>query len=149
MLAHFDGLHPDTIVGIGFHHLSDMHEDIAGNLLASHRRQDAQIHQPEARHALELDELRIVGGHQHGVIEDLVQPGAHFLEAAEVQAPVVLVERMRGEHEAEGEGIAVDLLAMRMAGPPLPEAAGQALVVAVGLGRAVQRYRCATAATRA
>jgi hypothetical protein len=76
------------------------------------RRQDAQVHQPAFGHPLELGDLRVVGGHQHRVVEHLVQPGAHFLQAAEVEAPVVLVQPVGREYEAEGERLAVQLLAV-------------------------------------
>ena len=103
VLAHLDRFHPHSAVRVGLDHLAHLIEDEPGDLLAADRRHDAQVHQTQLGHVLEGAELRIVGGDQYRVVEHLVQPGAHFLEVAEVEAPVVLVQTVGGEDEAESQ----------------------------------------------
>ena len=90
---------------------------------------------------LETRALRIVLRDQHGVVEHLLEPFLDGLQPSEIEAPVALVEPIGCEDEPERQGIAVEQAAMGIEGSPLPEAARQALVMAVGLGRPVELAR--------
>src|SRR4051812_47768908 len=97
VLFYLDRLQPDAAAGLGVHVLRDVVEHVAGRRLASDRRQDAQIDEARAREGLEGRALRVVLGDERGVIEGLVEPLPHGLQAPEVVAPVARVQLARGE----------------------------------------------------
>ena len=134
MLTHFHRFQPDPAARLHVHEAADVIEHMPRRGLAADGRQHPQRDQTGGIEALKLGDCRIVRGGQGGVVEHVVQPGANRLEAAEIEAPVALVQRLAGENEMKRQRVAVQQAAMRMAGAPLPEAAGQSLAVAVGLG---------------
>jgi hypothetical protein len=105
---------------------------VGGEGFAADGWENAQLNQALAVEGGEDGEFGVVGGDEGGVVEGFVQPGAEWLEAAEIDAPAAFVQRVGHEGEAERQCVAVQVSAMGLPGLPLAEAAGEAFGVVVG-----------------
>lgn len=114
--------------------------DVLGECLAADVRENDELDQADLVHRPHLGQQRIVRSYQRLVIEGLLQPLPHWLEAAEVHDPTASIEVISLKLQVHGESVAVEKSAVRWR-PPLPEAAGQADIVAIGL-RASKPHPC-------
>jgi hypothetical protein len=143
MFGNFHAFDADAVVGVGAGEGVGPGPGVGGEGFAADGWENAQLNQALAVEGGEDGEFGVVGGDEGGVVEGFVQPGAEWLEAAEIDAPAAFVQRVGHEGEAERQCVAVQVSAMGLPGLPLAEAAGEAFGVVVGF-----HYAPASAAVR-
>ena len=122
MFTDFHTFYPNPTLCLLLDYRVDGLEHMSGGGFAADIRQNPEIDQALARQILKLRQVRIVRRCDHGMVEHLVQPRSDRLQGAEVEAPAVLVQGVTREDEFERKRVAVEKVAMRVFGPPLPEA---------------------------
>ena len=92
---------------------ADPSEDVLGKRLTAHVRENDELDQADLVHRSHLRQHRIVRSDQRLVIEGLLQPAPHRLEAAEVHDPTACVEIIGFELQVHSERVAMEEPAVR------------------------------------
>lgn len=108
MLADLDLLQPHPPAGGVSHEPCHMLEDHMSHGLAANGWDNSQSDKTVLIQLLEPFDLRVILRYKEPVVEHLMQPRLDRLEAAEIEAPIVLIKFVGHEDELERQGIAVD-----------------------------------------
>lgn len=104
-----------------------------GERFAADFLHEDHVGQPGVVHANEFGAFRIVLSHNQFVVKVIDQLLFEPLQAAEINAPIPIVQRIAFEDKLERKRVAVQKRAMRMRRPPLTKARAQTEIVPVCL----------------